>query len=98
MGPGLAEIKITRHAAEKDTLRLNHPMSFAVPMILLLAMGSWVLYELLRIRRARKEGSTPETDMRRTHPVLYWTIVAAQLLFLIGCLYKLYALFEEAFP
>jgi uncharacterized membrane protein SpoIIM required for sporulation len=73
-------------------------MSFVIVMILLAAMGLWILYELLRIRRARKDGSAPETDMRKTRPILYWMIVAAQLLFLIGCLYRLYRLFGERFP
>jgi len=64
-------------------------MAFVIVMILLFLMGLWVVYQLVRIRRARKT-KLPEIDMRAAHPVLYWMIVAAQVLFLISCLYRLY--------
>ena len=64
-------------------------MAFVIVMILLFLMGLWVVYQLVRIRRARKT-KLPEIDMRAAHPILYWMIVAAQVLFLIACLYRLY--------
>ncbi len=64
-------------------------MAFVIIMILLFLMGLWVVYQLVRIRRARK-AKRPDIDMRAAHPVLYWIIVAAQVLFLISCLSRLY--------
>ncbi len=64
-------------------------MAFVIVMILLFLMGLWIVYQLVRIRRARK-AKLPEIDMRAAHPVLYWMIIAAQVLFLISCLYRLY--------
>ena len=64
-------------------------MAFVIIMILLSLMGMWVIYQLVRIHRARK-AKVPEIDMRAAHPILYWMIVAAQILFLISCLYRLY--------
>ncbi len=72
-------------------------MAFVIIMILLCLMGLWVLYQLLRIHRARK-AKAPAIDMRASHPVLYWIIIGAQSLFLIACLYSLYGLFHKIIP
>lgn len=70
----------------------NKAMAFVIIMILLSGMGAWVLYQLVLVRRASKAKAPAEIGMRKTHPVLYWMIVAAQTLFLIQCLYRLFHL------
>jgi hypothetical protein len=66
-------------------------MSFIISLILLSVLGIWVAYHLFVLRT----GNTRVAGTYREHPVLYWIIIAAQILFLIACLYKL---FKEIFP
>jgi len=57
-------------------------MAFILSLIILSGMGIWVAYQLFVVRA----GNAKVTGSRR--PVLYWIIVAAQILFGISCLYK----------
>jgi hypothetical protein len=61
-------------------------MSFTIVLILLIGMGFWVVYHLVTIlRRGDATG-----DKTKPKPLLYWIVFIAQMLFLMGCLSKLF--------
>ena len=64
-------------------------MSFTIALSLLLLMGIWVTYQLLRLRNAKPHEAG---DKGRPKPLLYRIVVAAQALFLMACLYRLFHL------
>jgi len=66
-------------------------MSFIISLILLLGLGIWVAYHLFVLRT----GNAKAGETYQKYPVLYWIVLAAQVLFSIALLYKL---FNEIFP
>jgi hypothetical protein len=70
-------------------------MSFTVIMVLLSAMGFWVLYQLLFVVPALKAKAAASGDANKKKPVLYWIIIAAQIVFVVVCLYRL---LKSSFP
>lgn len=70
-------------------------MSVTVIMVLLLAMGLWVLYQLLLVVPALKAKAAAADAVGKKKPVLYWIIIAAQIIFVLICSYRL---LKSSFP
>ena len=68
-------------------------MGFALIMAVLSFMGVWVLCQLLLLMRSSETKAESRGKAKEMRPGLYWTIVAAQTLFLMVCLYQLYTIF-----
>ncbi len=67
-------------------------MDFIPAIAVLSAMGAWVLCQIFfRIPKMKAKAEAGGTALK-PRTALYWIIVAAQILFLIYCLHRLYRL------